>query len=58
MKLIRCGAPGLERPGVLLDDGRRLDTSEFARDYDEAFFTDNGVDGLRAWLSSQGGSAP
>ena len=58
MKLIRCGAPGRERPGVLLDDGRRLDTSAFARDYDEAFFTDDGVDGLRAWLSSQGASAP
>ena len=58
MKLIRCGAPGQERPGVLLDDGRRLDTSGFARDYDEAFFTDDGVDGLRAWLSRQGSSAP
>jgi len=58
VKLIRCGAPGLERPGVLLDDGRRLDTSAFARDYDEAFFTGDGVDGLRAWLSWQGGSAP
>ncbi len=58
MKLIRCGAPGQERPGVLLDDGRRLDTSGFASDYDEAFFTDDGVDSLRAWLSRQGGSAP
>jgi 2-keto-4-pentenoate hydratase/2-oxohepta-3-ene-1,7-dioic acid hydratase in catechol pathway len=58
VKLIRCGAPGLERPGVLLDDGRRLDTSAFAGDYDEAFFTGDGVDGLRAWLSWQGGSAP
>jgi 2,4-didehydro-3-deoxy-L-rhamnonate hydrolase len=47
VKLIRCGAPGQERPGVLLDDGRRLDTSAFARDYDEAFFTDDGVDGPR-----------
>jgi 2-keto-4-pentenoate hydratase/2-oxohepta-3-ene-1,7-dioic acid hydratase in catechol pathway len=58
VKLIRCGAPGLERPGVLLADGRRLDTSGFARDYDEAFFTGDGVNGLRAWLSWQGGSAP
>jgi len=43
VKLIRCGAPGQERPGVLLADGRRIDTSGFARDYDEAFFTDDGV---------------
>jgi 2,4-diketo-3-deoxy-L-fuconate hydrolase len=58
VKLIRCGAPGHERPGVLLDDGGRLDTSAFARDYDESFFADGGVDGLRAWLSRHGDSAP
>ena len=58
MKLIRCGAPGHERPGVLLDDGGRLDTSAFTRDYDESFFADGGVDGLRAWLSRHGGAAP
>jgi 2,4-diketo-3-deoxy-L-fuconate hydrolase len=58
VKLIRCGAPGQERPGLLLDDGRRIDTSAFARDYDEAFFADAGVDGLRAWLTSQRHPAP
>jgi 2,4-diketo-3-deoxy-L-fuconate hydrolase len=58
MKLIRCGAPGRERPGLLLDDGARIDASAFTRDYDEAFFADGGVDGLRAWLSQHGASAP
>ncbi len=58
MRLIRCGAPGRERPGVLLDDGGRLDTSAFTRDYDESFFADGGVDGLRAWLSQHGDTAP
>ena len=43
MKLIRVGQPGQEVPGVLLDDGVRLDTSAVLgdlghRDYDEAFF--------------------
>jgi len=58
VKLIRCGAPGHERPGVLLDDGGRLDTSAFTRDYDESFFADDGVNGLRAWLSQHGHAAP
>jgi 2,4-didehydro-3-deoxy-L-rhamnonate hydrolase len=58
VKLIRCGAPGRERPGVLLDDGRRLDTSAFAGDYDEGFFADGGVEGLRAWLLRHRASAP
>jgi 2,4-diketo-3-deoxy-L-fuconate hydrolase len=58
VKLIRCGAPGQERPGVLLDDGRRLDTSGFARDYDDAFFAGGGVDGLRSWLAQHATTAP
>jgi 2-keto-4-pentenoate hydratase/2-oxohepta-3-ene-1,7-dioic acid hydratase in catechol pathway len=58
MKLIRFGDAGSERPGVLLDDGRRLDVSAFAGDYDEAFFASDGVNGLRAWLSRHGAAAP
>jgi 2,4-didehydro-3-deoxy-L-rhamnonate hydrolase len=58
VKLIRCGAAGHEVPGVLLDDGVRLDVSACARDYDEAFFAEGGVDGLRAWLSRHQASAP
>jgi 2,4-didehydro-3-deoxy-L-rhamnonate hydrolase len=58
VKLIRCGTAGREVPGVLLDDGVRLDVSAFARDYDEAFFAQGGVDGLRAWVSQHQVSAP
>jgi 2,4-diketo-3-deoxy-L-fuconate hydrolase len=58
VKLIRCGPPGRERPGVLLDDDRRIDVSAFARDYDEAFFAGDGVSGLSAWLTQHGTSAP
>jgi 2-keto-4-pentenoate hydratase/2-oxohepta-3-ene-1,7-dioic acid hydratase in catechol pathway len=58
MKLIRFGAAGGERPGVLLDDGRRIDISAFAHDYDEAFFAADGVNDLRAWLSEHSGAAP
>jgi 2,4-didehydro-3-deoxy-L-rhamnonate hydrolase len=58
MKLIRVGDAGRERPCVLLDDGRRLDVSSFAADFDEAFFAADGVAGLRAWLARHGPSAP
>jgi 2,4-didehydro-3-deoxy-L-rhamnonate hydrolase len=58
MKLIRFGPSGSERPGVLLDDGRRLDVSSFGADYDEAFFGGDGVTALRAWLPRHEGSAP
>src|SRR5262249_27838363 len=58
MKLIRFGSENRERPGVLLDDGRRIDASAFARDYDEQFFESGGLDGLRAWIGAQGRSAP
>ena len=58
MKLARFGAIGSERPGVLLDDGTRVDVSAFVRDYDEAFFGGDGLRGLAAWLTDRGGSAP
>ncbi len=52
MKLIRFGDPGKERPGVLQNDGRRIDVSGFGSDYDEAFFGNQGVVELRRWLDS------
>ena len=58
MKLIRFGAAGREKPGVLLGDGTRLDVSGFAADYDEAFFAGGGLDGLAAWLRQNGKTAP
>jgi len=58
MKLIRFGDAGSERPGVLLEDGRRIDVSAFAGDYDETFLASDGVNGLRAWLSRHSAAAP
>jgi 2-keto-4-pentenoate hydratase/2-oxohepta-3-ene-1,7-dioic acid hydratase in catechol pathway len=52
MRLIRFGEPGLEKPGVVLENGTRLDVSAFVRDYDEAFFANQGIEELRADLSS------
>jgi 2,4-diketo-3-deoxy-L-fuconate hydrolase len=58
MKLGRYGQPGAEKPGVLMDDGVRLDASAFVRDYDEAFFSGDGIRGLQEWVRSRGASPP
>jgi 2,4-didehydro-3-deoxy-L-rhamnonate hydrolase len=48
MKLLRFGAPGQERPGVLASDGTVRDASALATDYDGAFFAGDGIAALRA----------
>jgi hypothetical protein len=44
MKLFRFGQPGDERPGLILNDGRKIDASDFGDDYDEAFFAGGGYE--------------
>ncbi|HEY4089148.1 MAG TPA: fumarylacetoacetate hydrolase family protein [Bryobacteraceae bacterium] len=59
MKLIRFGEPGREKPGVLLENGKRIDVSAASiGDYDEAFFGGDGLSRLSAWLGSNAASAP
>jgi 2,4-didehydro-3-deoxy-L-rhamnonate hydrolase len=58
MKLIRCGEAGRERPGILLEDGTRLDASGLGSDYDEQFFASGGLARLREWLAASAGAAP
>lgn len=50
MKLIRFGKAGHEKPGVVLNDGKRLDVSGFGEDYTEQFFTNDGINRLKSWL--------
>ena len=50
MKLIRFGAFENEKPGVLTDEGKRLDISAFGEDYNEKFFATNGLKRLEEWL--------
>lgn len=50
MKLIRFGEIGEEKPGVHLN-GVNYDVSAFTRDYDEAFFTNGGIQQLASILS-------
>ncbi|MGO4911170.1 fumarylacetoacetate hydrolase family protein [Leeuwenhoekiella sp. W20_SRS_FM14] len=53
MKLIRFGEAGNEKPGVLLDSGKRIDVSGFGEDYTEAFFETDGINRLKTWLNKE-----
>ncbi|PQJ33301.1 ureidoglycolate lyase [Salinibacter sp. 10B] len=58
MKLIRFGDPGHETPGVLREDGTRIDTSSEFGDYDTVFFEAGGLKKLREWTKRRGEEAP
>ncbi|PJJ80086.1 fumarylacetoacetate hydrolase family protein [Mucilaginibacter auburnensis] len=55
MKLIRWGAAGKEKTGVILND-KRYDTSAFGEDYNEAFFDNDGLTRLAKFVSDNEGS--
>jgi hypothetical protein len=58
MKLIRFGTPDHERPGIILDDGRRIDVSAFGADDDERFFGGDGLKQLAVWVKANAATAP
>src|SRR6185312_12214443 len=58
MKLIRFGEPGHEKPGVLLKDGTRIDSSAAVSDYNESFFAESGLKKLESWLKKNASFAP
>ncbi len=58
MKLIRFGAAGAEKPGVIFNDGSRIDVSAFDSEYDEDFFGGDGIFELRSWLATNAPKAP
>ena len=58
MKIIRYGAPGEEKPGVMLRDGTRIDVSGFGSDFDEKFFAGDCLKVLETWLCHHASSAP
>ncbi len=58
MKLIRFGAAGQEKPGLLLADGTRRDASAFGEDWNEAFLGSDGLARLAAWAKAHAASAP
>lgn len=52
MKLFRFGEPGLEKPGVVIND-KFYDASSLVHDYDEVFFENGGLEKLAAIISQQ-----
>lgn len=58
MKLIRFGKLGNEKPGVQLENGSRIDVSDFGQDYDENFFGGDGIERLGDWLKSNEKNCP
>ena len=52
MKLIRFGKEGQEKPGVHID-GKNYDVSPFVKDYDESFFTNQGIEKLTAVIAKE-----
>lgn len=54
MKLIRYGAAGKEKPGVIINDAK-YDVSALGGDYNEAFFEDNGLVRLEAFVKANEG---
>ena len=57
MKLIRFGEPGNESPGLQLDDGRLVNTSSVVNDYNEEFFSSDGLQKLQEWASTSADDA-
>jgi 2,4-didehydro-3-deoxy-L-rhamnonate hydrolase len=58
MKLIRYGDAGRERPGLQLPNGERIDVSGVTPDFDERFFSDDGLDRLAQWAKTDAAAAP
>jgi 2,4-diketo-3-deoxy-L-fuconate hydrolase len=58
LKLIRWGVAGQERPGVILQDGSRVDASGLVSDYGENFWSDGGFEKLQRWFDKDAASAP
>ena len=54
MKLIRYGAAGKEKTGVIID-GVKYDTSALGGDYNEQFFEDNGLARLEEFVKANEG---
>lgn len=58
MKLFRFGQENHEKPGVILENGSKIDVSAFGEDYTESFFTNDGITRLQNWLESNQNTCP
>ncbi|MEO5783013.1 MAG: fumarylacetoacetate hydrolase family protein [Ginsengibacter sp.] len=52
MRLIRFRKGGVEKPGIILSDERKLDVSNFGYDFNESFFETGGLGKLEKWIEN------
>ncbi len=58
MRLIRFGPEGAESPGILDAAGARRDATSFGEDWNERFFSDDGLARLAAWVAVHAETLP
>src|SRR5687767_9442565 len=58
IKLFRFGSLENEKAGVIAVDGKRYDVSAFGEDYNEAFFSKNGIVRLQDWFEKNRSNCP
>lgn len=58
MKLFRYGNPNNEKPGVILESGKKISVSAFGEDFNEKFFATDGLARLEKWVAENGSFAP
>lgn len=58
MRLLRFGEFENEKPGIELSNGKRIDVSAFGEDFNEAFFTSDGLYRLAKWLETEVAACP
>lgn len=58
IKLFRFGNIGAEKPGVITSTGQLLDVSAFGEDYNETFFSTDGIARLKKWVANNSSTCP
>jgi 2-keto-4-pentenoate hydratase/2-oxohepta-3-ene-1,7-dioic acid hydratase in catechol pathway len=58
IKLFRFGSIENEKSGIITADGKRYDVSAFGEDYNEAFFSKNGIARLQDWFEKNKVNCP
>jgi 2,4-didehydro-3-deoxy-L-rhamnonate hydrolase len=53
MKLLRIGAPGAEKPAVLIDEDHYVDVSDVVDDFNEQFFASDGIGRIRSVVAQR-----
>ncbi len=56
MKLFRYGQPGEEKPGIVDAAGQHCDISELVDDYNQEFFSGEGLQDLDTWIANNPGA--